>query len=106
MPTEYNTLVERHKALCDKARAIMESKNHDYRGGTGDPFANFRGSTSLGIQPIVGILLRVQDKMMRIKTFAEKGQLQVKGESVEDAILDIINYSILIDGLIQDAKTA
>jgi hypothetical protein len=94
-----------HKAICNKAFDIVEAKNHDYRGGTGDPFANFRGSVSFGIEPIVGILLRMQDKMMRIKTFAEKNQLLVKGEGVQDAILDIINYGILIAGMLEERKS-
>ena len=99
-------LIESHEKLCQKARSIMHAKNHDYRGGSGDPFANFRGSTSFGIDPIVGILLRMQDKMQRIKTFAEKGQLQVKGEGVEDAIVDLINYSVLMYGLCQEKRAS
>lgn len=97
-------LVEFHKELTKQAFDIIEAKNHDYRGGTGDPFANFRGSTVFGIDPIVGILLRMQDKMMRIKTFAEKKQLLVKGEGVRDAILDIINYSVLIAGMLEEQQ--
>lgn len=97
-------IVDLHTELTEKARRIMKAKNHDYRGGTGDPFASFRGSTTFGIDPIVGILLRMQDKMMRIKTFAEKGQLQVKGEGVEDALLDIINYAVLVAGMVKEAK--
>jgi hypothetical protein len=52
-----------HDRLTKASREIMMKKNHDYRGGTGDPYANFRGSTLLGINNINGILLRVQDKM-------------------------------------------
>jgi hypothetical protein len=91
-----------HKELNDKGLSVMESKNHDYRGGTDDPYANFNGSKSLEIHPVVGMLLRMQDKMMRIKTFVEKGELQVKGEGVEDAILDIRNYAVLIAGWIEE----
>lgn len=91
-----------HKRLCKQALGIMEDKNHDYRGGTGDPYANFRGSTSLDIHPVVGILLRIQDKMMRIRTFVEKGELKVKGESIDDALMDMINYTVLIKGLIEE----
>jgi hypothetical protein len=99
--TDYARLVERHMDLCQKARDLMAAKNNDYRGGTGDPFANFRGSTTFGINPAVGILLRMQDKMMRVKTYAEKGLLQVKGEGIDDAIIDIINYAVLLHGLTQ-----
>lgn len=95
--------------LCKKAKDIMTSKNHDYsgaeeKGQPSDRFANFRGSVALGIHPVLGILLRMQDKTMRIKTFAEKGQLLVKGESVEDALVDIVNYCILAGGFVIEAK--
>jgi hypothetical protein len=92
--------------LNAKGRAIMMEKNHDYRGGSGDPYANFRGSRFIGIHPITGILLRVQDKMMRIKTFVEKGELKVQDEGIEDALVDVQNYMDLIYGLIKEEKNA
>ena len=91
-----------HEDLTNRSRAIMSAKNHDYRGGSGDPYHNFKGSTMFGIHPILGILLRMQDKMMRIQTFVEKGQLKVKGENIDDALLDLINYSVLIKGIIDE----
>ena len=84
--------------------AIMEKKNHDYRGGSGDPYANFRGSVLFNIDPIVGIMLRMQDKMMRIETFVEKGELKVENESIKDALIDLTNYTALIWGLINETK--
>ncbi len=99
LPPAISRLFNRHEVLCARARELLKSKNHDYRGGSGDPYANFRGSTAFGIDPIVGLMLRMQDKLMRIKTFAEKGTLQVKSEGVEDAIIDLINYSVLMAGL-------
>jgi hypothetical protein len=90
--------------LYTMGAAIIERKNHDYTGGDGDPYANFRGSVSLGISPILGILLRVQDKLMRIKTFDDKGELKVKGESVTDALVDVGNYMALIYGLVKEKQ--
>ena len=92
--------------LYQKARSIMEAKNHDYRGGSGDPYSNFRGSIVYDIDPIIGILLRMQDKTKRLETFARKGNLLVKGESVDDALVDIINYCALIRGLIKEKTPA
>lgn len=97
-------LLAAHDKLTSAAKSIMRAKNHDYTSGSGDPFANFRGSSALGIDPVVGILLRMQDKMQRVKTFVEKGELQVKGEGVEDAIIDLINYSVLMYGLSQESR--
>ncbi len=99
---EVRELLELHEEFCAEARAIVEAKNHDYRGGSGDPLANFRGSVALGIDPVMGIMLRQQDKMMRIKTLVEKGELKVKGEGVLDALRDNLNYTFLMYLLIME----
>jgi hypothetical protein len=83
------------------AREIINKKNHDYRGAMKDDYANFRGSRALGIHPGHGVLLRIQDKMMRIKTFIDKGELHVKDESIDDALVDITNYCALLRGIIK-----
>lgn len=97
-------LIALHNELCENARNLMAAKNHDYTSGSGDPLANFRGSTYLGIHPVLGIQLRQQDKIMRIKTFVEKGELKVKGESVYDAIIDQINYLVLQAAYIKEQQ--
>jgi hypothetical protein len=99
-----NELMKLHETLCAEARSIMAAKNHDYTSGSGDPYHNFRGSSALGVDPIVGVMLRMQDKMQRIKTFAEKGQLMVKGEGVDDAFRDLINYTVLAYGLSREER--
>ena len=81
-----------------EAIEIHTKKNSDYSGGGGpedDPLANFKGSSELGIDPGLGIILRMQDKFQRIKAFAKTGKLAVVNESVEDAMLDIANYALL-----------
>lgn len=98
------TLLQLHDELTQSAKKIMVAKNHDYTSGSGDPFANFRGSNYLGIHPVIGIQLRQQDKIQRVKTFVEKGELKVKGESVKDAIVDQINYLVLQYGLIVEQQ--
>ena len=97
-------LLALHDELCKSAKDLMTRKNYDYTSGSGDSFANFRGSTYLGIDPVLGVMLRMQDKMMRIKTFAEKGELKVKDEGAKDALVDLINYTVLMYGLIQEKQ--
>lgn len=97
-------LLAQHDDLCKAAKDLMTRKNHDYTSGSGDPFANFRGSSYLGIDPVLGVMLRMQDKMMRVRTFAEKGELKVKDEGVKDALVDLINYTVLMYGLIEEGK--
>ncbi len=98
-------LFELHKSLCDKGLEIMRAKNQDYAGKSGDsPFQNFERSEVLGIPRELGLLVRVMDKICRIKSFIEAGTLAVKGEPVDDAILDIINYMVLLNGMIEETR--
>lgn len=95
-------LLTLHDETCQEARDIMRAKNHDYTAGSADPFANFRASEALGVPAIVGILVRSIDKFQRIRSFVERGELKVKGESVDDAIRDVVNYMILARGMVKE----
>lgn len=97
-------LLEIHKETCDAARGIMRQKNSDYTGGSEatDALANFKASLSLNLHPVTGLLLRVQDKIMRIRSFVADGELRVMNESVEDACDDIVNYAILCKALLRE----
>lgn len=100
--TSLEQLLDKADSLVNEARQVMERKNHDYTSGSNDPFANFRGAEHLGVHPAVGILLRVGDKLQRIRTFAERGELKVDGEGLRDACLDVINYIILVYALLTE----
>lgn len=99
---------ERLLALFDgtveKCRSIMVKKNHDYTSGSTDPLANFRTAEILGVDAGKGILIRSLDKFKRIQTFIERDNLAVDGESVEDAIEDVINYMVLLKFLIRERQ--
>ena len=92
-------LLTLHSALCIKAKALMERKNHDYSGGGRgeDPFLNFTRVEKLGITDTkTGFMVRMTDKVSRMITFIQSGDLKVKDESFQDTILDLINYSVLL----------
>ena len=40
-------------------------------------------------------LLRLSDKMERLEDIYEKGEIQVKDESVEDTLIDLANYAVM-----------
>lgn len=96
-------LVKLHEETCGIARATMIKKSHDYTNGSADPFANFRISAVVGVDPRLALLVRVMDKIKRLETFINKGELKVN-ESFDDAIQDIINYMILLQGLSKELK--
>ncbi len=83
---------------------ISKKKNADYTGGSVDPFANFKSVEVLGISAEQGFLTRMMDKMKRIASFVEKGELLVKDESVTDTLNDLANYACLMAGYIESQK--
>lgn len=101
-------LFQMHRDLTSRALALMERKNHDYAGADGaDPFANFRVAESVGICTTeAGLLVRLTDKLKRIVEFTKSGELQVKDESVEDTIIDGINYLVLLRAYLQSQAGA
>jgi len=106
-PFSKGDLLALHDETCTKARAIMEQKNNDYTGGKGtaDPFANFRMAEVIGMDPVMGLLLRMMDKIQRVRTFASDGELKVSGESVDDAFDDMVNYAILGKGMMRERRS-
>ena len=99
-------LLSLHDQTCEKCKAIMIKKNSDYTGGSKatDIFANFNASMMLNIHPVQGLLLRLIDKVQRIRSFTNDKQLQVSNESVEDACEDIVNYAILAKAMLIEER--
>jgi hypothetical protein len=99
-------LLSHHKDLCKLARDLMSIKNHDYAGSKGDtPWMNFQRSEEMGIcSTEQAFLVRITDKISRLITFTNNGVLLVKGEGVEDSIIDLINYLVLFSAFLNNKK--
>lgn len=80
-----------HKVVEDIAW-LHDKKQADYGSGN-DPYANVRASQAWGLDPWVGALVRLSDKVHRLQQFAEKKALS--NESAEDSMLDIAVYAII-----------
>ena len=92
-------LLELHIKLSHKAYVLTALKNHDYAPSDLNPFSSFDRK---GLE---GITTRMGDKLARLEAFAMRGVLRVETETVEDTVLDMINYSILYYGYIEHKKT-
>lgn len=78
--------VTQHKLICDTLTSIYRQKNHDY----GDSFAKVREVVHNSV------LVRLMDKLERLKTLMGKGeQAQVIDEGVDDTLMDMANYCIM-----------
>lgn len=99
-------LLKHADQMMKTAYEIMEKKNHDYAGAEGDtPFRNFTRCEGLGLcSTETGILVRMTDKLSRLSTFVQAGELKVKDESFDDTLLDLINYSVILSAYRKQKK--
>ena len=74
---------------------LVVSKTKDY-ATMDDPYRNFRMSENVGVSVEKGILVRMCDKMSRIGNLIEKDSSSVTNESVEDTLIDLMNYANIL----------
>ena len=77
--------VKIHKSICDGLHEIYQQKNTDY----GDSFTKVRNEYSNAI------LIRLMDKLERLKTLYRANEIKVIDESINDTLIDLANYAIL-----------
>lgn len=70
-------------------------KDTDYSAND-EPMGNMKESVEMGIAPWRGVLLRIGDKKRRIASFVKRAEYQVKDEGVNDTLIDLANYSLLL----------
>lgn len=80
------------EAVVKEVVDMHRRKGADY-GTKDDFFANVSASANWGIEPWVGAMMRVSDKVTRLQSAAKGSTL--KNEGIEDSLLDIATYAII-----------
>jgi hypothetical protein len=88
--------------LLEKMGDIHSRKNGNYAKAS-DSLSNFRLSNELGIDPFKGCLIRMSDKWSRICQLS-KGVPDLVGESLEDTLIDLANYSLISILLLREKR--
>ena len=70
---------------------LFERKNQDY----GDAFANYG---------VIGVLVRMGDKIARLQSISTKSVSLVDSESLRDTLIDLHNYSAMAIMLLDEDK--
>ena len=82
----------------EEALSLINSKNDDYANPP-DFYANFRLCEQAGIPMFIGVHVRMLDKISRLNSFIERfnrtGEITANHESIEDTLLDTINYAAI-----------
>jgi beta-glucosidase/6-phospho-beta-glucosidase/beta-galactosidase len=82
-PMEVETdRVKQMKEIQSKALELFIKKNADY----GDAFAKYG---------IVGVLMRIEDKIQRAMSITKNGIALINDESIKDTLLDLHNYAAM-----------
>ena len=85
-----NDKIELHKKLLDSMHELYIKKNSDYGDSVHETYKKYG---------LVSFLVRIEDKLNRVKTLNEKSCKQqdakVLDEKIEDTLMDLANYSIL-----------
>ena len=74
--------VEQMKEIQQRGLELFERKNKDY----GDAFAKFG---------LVGVLVRIEDKIQRAISISKSGITLVDDEGLKDTLLDLHNYAAM-----------
>lgn len=74
--------VEQLKDIQKNALELFTRKNADY----GDAFAKYG---------LVGVLMRIEDKIQRCLSISKSGIQLVNDEALEDTLLDLHNYAAM-----------
>lgn len=74
--------VEQLKTIQNNALNLFIKKNTDY----GDAFANYG---------VIGVLMRIQDKLQRAVSITKNGINLVNDEGIQDTLLDLHNYAAM-----------
>ncbi len=74
--------VEQMKEIQSMALELFAKKNADY----GDAFAKYG---------VIGVLMRIEDKIQRSMSITKNGVNLVNDESIKDTLLDLHNYAAM-----------
>ena len=74
--------VEQMKTIQNEALELFSKKNIDYS----DAFAKYG---------VIGVLMRIEDKLQRSMSITKNGVNLIKDERIRDTLLDLHNYSAM-----------
>jgi len=78
----YMNRVDQLKSIQQEALELFTRKNADY----GDAFAKYG---------LVGVLMRIEDKIQRALSITKSGVVLVDDEKLRDTLIDLHNYAAM-----------
>lgn len=86
--------------ILSKCISIMDAKKNDYAENS-NRYSNFEESAKIaGIKPEQAIITLMGVKVARLRQLTVNNK-EIKNESINDSILDLINYSLILGGYVR-----
>ena len=95
-------MADRFHEILAELGALHDKKAKDYGHGD-DPYTNVRASAAWDIPPWIGVMIRLNDKIIRLQSLVQKGALA--NESAEDSLRDIAVYAVIALLLFEEEKS-
>lgn len=95
---------KQYLALLKKMEEIHIAKNRCYAGDNPDPWANFRLSTGFGVSPLLGCLVRMSDKFIRVQNLIKNPANEKVGENIKDTLIDLASYALIAICLMEEEE--
>lgn len=93
-------------ALLEEMKNLHINKSAGYSGNSPDAWANFRLSKEFGISPLLGCLVRMGDKFIRIQNLIKNPKNDKVNESIIDTLMDLSSYALIAVCLILEENEA
>lgn len=84
--------IEQMQQVQDETIELFKKKNTDY----GDAFATYG---------VVGVMVRMNDKLQRFMNISKQGILIVDSEKLRDTLIDLYNYTAMAIMLLDEKST-
>lgn len=81
--------------LLEKMKVLHEKKNKGYSGDSEDRWANFRMAEDFGVSAVLGCLVRMSDKFIRIQNLIKNPKNEQVGEAITDTLMDLASYALI-----------
>ena len=95
-----------YDVVFDEMERLHTAKNAGYAGvAAKDPWANFRMARWFGVTPFTGCMIRMSDKLVRIKHLVENPAADQVGENIKDTLFDLAIYSLIALCLWDEERT-
>ena len=88
--------------IIENMLAIHKAKNNDY--SSEGSFGNFYEAERIGVPAWKGAFIRLTDKFTRACNLIKGKDQMVKDESLEDTLIDLANYSVIVLCLLKEAE--